>query len=687
MLSSLRHLSRATRTTTTRTLSTQSPPDTNSHANLYGALATLVGLSGLTILSSKEQKNVNMAAAAPLKAPTNTATATGTATPTMSGGKQIDSTLCPAQVKQTQPVLLPTYEKETLTTTNPKVLATSNTNSSNNQEDEDTPSISSLPEPPTTMYTREQVDEMLANGRIVVYYKNGVYDATDFSGHPGGCGRLQMAAGGDLGVYWSTYTQHNRGHVVDYWLKMYKIGNVTEETMTQITAETYYDADAVYGNEAEPYPDLLVNTRHPLNCEGKLSDRTDSFITPIGKHFVRNHNAVPDIDPDEYTLTIIGEGMTEHVFTLNDLKTKFDIVDVTTVIQCNGNRREDFHYLDGETPAFGPPHWVAGAIGNCTWTGVRLRDLLRASGMDVDAISLRTKDRPEFATHVGLLGYDHDECGNQYCCSFPFDKAIDPYGDVIVAFQMNGEDIPRPYGYPVRCIVPGNAGARNCKYLERVNVTNEPCKGNCNWKQYAVHAPDVPMIKIAEFDKYHSELEKDPAVQEMPVQSMITSPSPHEIVASVQNGFETVYVKGVAWGGGGSGVNRVDVSLDGGEHFTRADLIEKPIKEHRQSQWSWQFFEKDIPIPKEMKMKLLNGQPVELILSSKCFNTAWNVQPSEPNYNAHGCCVNHWYKVPVTLCPVSTVNVDPPICTESPYCNKPSGGHFQKPFVHSKKCL
>ena len=87
------------------------------------------------------------------------------------------------------------------------------------------------------------------------------------------------------------------------------------------------------------------------------------------------------------------------------------------MIQCNGNRREDFHYLDGKTPAFGPPRWVAGAIGNCTWTGVRLRDLLKASGMDVDGISLRTVDRPAKATQIGLLGYDHDECGNQYCCS------------------------------------------------------------------------------------------------------------------------------------------------------------------------------------------------------------------------------------------------------------------------------
>ena len=537
---------------------------------------------------------------------------------------------------------------------------------------------------PTRMYTRDEIDTMLENDRIVVYYKCGVYDVTDFSGHPGGVGRLKMAAGGDLAVYWTAYTQHNRGHIVDYWLKNYKIGLVSEETMKEITDETFYDKDAVYGNEPKPYPDLLVNTKHPMNCEGKLSDRTDSFITPIGKHFVRNHNAVPDIDPKEYTLTITGEGITERVFTLEDLKTKFDIVSVTTVIQCNGNRREDFHYLDGKTPAFGPPHWVAGAIGNCTWTGVRLRDLLKASGMDVDGISLRTVDRPAKATQIGLLGYDHDECGNQYCCSFPFDKAIDPYGDVIVAFQMNGEDIPRPYGYPVRCIVPGNAGARNCKYLERVNVTDTPCKGNCNWKQYAVHAPDVPMIKIAEFDKYHHELEKDPAVQEMPVQSMITYPAPHDIVASVKEGHRSIYVKGVAWGGGGSGLNRVDVSLDGGEHFTRADLIEKPIKEHRQSQWSWQFFEKEIPIPEDLRNKLSSGERVDLTLSSKAFNAAWNVQPSEPNYNAHGCCVNHWYKVPVTLDPSISENISQP---GQNYQNKPSGGKFTRPFVHSKTPL
>ena len=67
----------------------------------------------------------------------------------------------------------------------------------------------------------------------------------------------------------------------------------------------------------------------------------------------------------------------------------------------------------------------------------------RAAGMDVDKISTREVEPPPKALWVGLLGYDQDEVGNQYCCSFPFDKAIDPFGDVILAYEMNGEPIPR----------------------------------------------------------------------------------------------------------------------------------------------------------------------------------------------------------------------------------------------------
>ena len=528
------------------------------------------------------------------------------------------------------------------------------------------------------VYTHKELKEMVENGYIVVAYQGALYDITSFTGHPGGVGRLQMAAGGDLDVYWKVYTQHNRGHITQSVMLPYKIGEVSPEDMKSISKDTRYDASAYEGNP-EPYPDLLTNTKYPYNAEARLSTLTDSWETPIGKHFVRNHSAVPNIDPNEYTLTIEGEGVRDTVFSLDDLKTKFPKVDVTTVIQCNGNRREDFHYLDGKTPSFGPPHWVAGAIGNATWSGPRLRDVLRASGMDVDSISLGKKEAPEKATQIGLLGYDQDEVGNQYCCSFPFDKAIDPFGDVILAYEMNGQPIPRSHGFPVRAIVPGHAGARNCKYLEKVTVTDTPCCEYCNWKQYAVHAPDVALRKIADFEEHHEELKKDPAVQEMPVQSMITSPSAGDIMCTIKNGAKSIYVKGIAWGGGGSGINRVDVSIDNGETFTRADVLENPIKQRRRSQWSWVYFEKNIPIPEAAREKLAAGEAVDVILTSKALNSAWNVQPQnmEPNWNSHGCCVNHWYRVPVHLCPSTSCDVHAP---DGDFGNKPSGGKFMKPF-------
>jgi len=548
------------------------------------------------------------------------------------------------------------------------------------------------PAGPSKKYSFDEFLALQKDGeRIIVAYDMKIFDVTDFSGHPGGVGRLQMANGKDLGVFWKVYTQHNRDHVRDDILAVYEIGEFkNKEEMEKCTKETWYD-DSVYKNDAS-YPELLVNTQYPYNAEGRLRSLTDSFFTPAGRHFVRNHNAVPVVDPEEYRLEVCGYDLTPTEFTLEDLKTKFPHYDVTTVIQCNGNRREDYHYIDhgpnaGKQPAFGPPHWVAGAIGCATWSGPRLRDVLKAAGMPVDEIALRQREQHPKAINVGLLGLDQDEVGNQYCCTFPFDKAIDPFGDVILALNMNGEPIPRPYGYPVRCIVPGHAGARNCKYLCQVEITDKPCNGNSNWKQYAVHAPDVPVLKIMEFDKYKSELVLDPPVQEMPVQSMITCPSAGDIISVSKYGKDpskplTVKVKGIAWGGGGSAINRLDVSLDGGQNFTSATLLERPIKQRRRSEWAWQFFEKEIEVPQELREKIAKGEAVELSLTSKALNGAWNVQPASPygNVNAHGCCVNHWFQVPITLCPKATCDKT---CTGGDFGNKPCGGEFRAPFRNS----
>lgn len=175
--------------------------------------------------------------------------------------------------------------------------------------------------------TAKEMREMVENAdRVVVAYCGGVYDVTNFTGHPGGYGRIQMASGGDLEVYWSVYTQHNRGHI-EHILQRYKIGELSPTEAKIIRDTTIFDNP--YKNDPSPSKDLLTNTRYPYNAEGRLSQLRDSWITPIGKHFVRNHSTVPDIKENEYKLLVTGAGLNDTYFTLEDLKSKFPKVEVS----------------------------------------------------------------------------------------------------------------------------------------------------------------------------------------------------------------------------------------------------------------------------------------------------------------------------------------------------------------------
>lgn len=161
---------------------------------------------------------------------------------------------------------------------------------------------------------------------------------------------------------------------------------------------------------------------------------TKDYITPNELFYVRNHLAVPDIDPDEYVLIVKGKGIKKHKFTLQDLKTKFPKHEVVTTLQCAGNRREDMH--DDDHKIFIAPHWVIGAMSTAKWGGVRMRDVLKHCGMDVDAMALGEKT-PDDIKHVQFQGYDTDETGLCYGGSIPIDKAVDGLGDALFAFEMN----------------------------------------------------------------------------------------------------------------------------------------------------------------------------------------------------------------------------------------------------------
>jgi cytochrome b involved in lipid metabolism len=150
--------------------------------------------------------------------------------------------------------------------------------------------------PMTRHVTRSEIASFVDSGRIVVTFQGVVYDVTEFTGHPGGYGRLQMIAGQDLEPFWRVYTQHNRGHILEF-LHRYRIGVLSAEDAEAQRASSVFDNP--YKDDPEPYPELLTNTRHPYNAESRLRDLTDTWVTPIGRHFVRNHGAVPNIDPNE----------------------------------------------------------------------------------------------------------------------------------------------------------------------------------------------------------------------------------------------------------------------------------------------------------------------------------------------------------------------------------------------------
>eukprot|EP00056_Hartaetosiga_gracilis_P015397 m.241648 g.241648 ORF g.241648 m.241648 type:complete len:702 (+) comp24989_c0_seq1:224-2329(+) len=514
-----------------------------------------------------------------------------------------------------------------------------------------------------------------------VSYRGAVYDITSFiSAHPGGPGRLQMAAGNDLRPFWNVYRLHYRGHIIPLLEQKFRIGTLNPTDAEEAANFEFGDA---YETDPPRVTDNTPCTHKPYCGEARIDLLAESYLTPNELFYTRNHNNVPEIEEDEYELIVEGNGVKRTVFTLHDLKTKFEHIDVVSTIQCAGNRGEDYHGI-GSGPSgatFLSPHWAGGAISNAKWTGVRMRDLLREAGLDVDGIH-EGRVFMKNGQHLKMWAYDADETGEEYGASTYMDKIVDPNGDAIIAFKMNDRPIPRDHGFPCRAIVPGHAGARQPKWVHKLEITDNPyCVLQClNFSPEVTFEDHLsswpPKGKDAE---YRGKI----VVQEMPVQSLISQPPQNAIIGA--SGLESINIKGVAWSGGGSGIKRVDVSIENGENFKEANLY-KPIEQKRRCEWGWTQFHKSIPLSDEIKVKLEKGEQVECILVSKAVDSSFNVQPELPRayVNPRGTAVNHWYRVRVTLDPQIpagvVINPAQHAAAAGRFANKPSGGSFMTPF-------
>ncbi|XP_054259054.1 sulfite oxidase isoform X3 [Macrosteles quadrilineatus] len=423
--------------------------------------------------------------------------------------------------------------------------------------------------------------------RVWVTYKQGVYDITEFvHNHPGG-DKILMAAGGSVEPFWLMYAVHNNPQILDI-LEQHRIGNISVEDAKVATS----NMEDPYSNEPRRHPALKPSSNKPFNAEPPPALLTDSFITPTDLFYVRNHLPVPDVDEKSYMLEISGVGVKNVSLTLHDIK-KFPKYTVTAAIQCAGNRRSEM----SKVKTVKGLDWGSAAIGNAVWSGARLYDVLTSLGLK--------EDDPR-AKHIQFEGLDTDVSNSPYGASIPVEKGMDPRGDVLLAYEMNGQPLSRDHGYPIRVVVPGIVGARNVKWLGSIVVSEEESDSHWQQNDYKGFSPST--------DWHNVDFKSAPAIQELPVISAIGEPSHGANVRLVDSKLQ---LKGYAFSGGGHKIVRVDVTADGGRTWHVAQLTDQD-KTNPPRHWAWTLWHCDIPI---------NPSSNKVEVWVKAVDNSYNTQP------------------------------------------------------------
>jgi DMSO/TMAO reductase YedYZ molybdopterin-dependent catalytic subunit len=293
--------------------------------------------------------------------------------------------------------------------------------------------------------------------------------------------------------------------------------------------------------------EMILLTSRPPQLETPFSVFDQSLLTPNDAFFVRYHlSGLPtEIDPRSFRLAIGGHVETPLKLTLESLRRDFPVSEIVAVNQCSGNSRGFV------TPRVAGGQLGHGAMGNARWQGVALKHLLAKAGVRAGAaqVTFNGLDNPPadgIADFVKALDIDH---------------ARD--GEVMVAFAMNGEELPFLNGYPLRLIVPGHFGTYWVKHLSEINVVDKEFDGY--WMKTAYRIPDNDCRCVEPGTKP----DKTVPIARFNVRSFLTS---HPDGAKVSAG-QTTELRGIAFSGGDP-IKRVLVSPDNGRNWQEAKLGE-----------------------------------------------------------------------------------------------------------------
>ena len=367
---------------------------------------------------------------------------------------------------------------------------------------------------------------------------------------------------------------------------------------------------------------IRLTGKHPLNAEAHLTHLFEAgLITPNELHYVRNHGAVPRLLWEFHQLDIENGKLT---LSMDDLKNNFDSINIPVALACDGNRRKELNLIK-KSKGF---NWGAGAVSCAYWKGPLLRDILLEAGID--------RMMPEGKRYwVNFEGADEPSEG-KYATSIPFDYAMDPTNDVILAYEMNDTPLPPDHGYPVRLMIPGYVGGRCIKWLKRIWISEKE-----NDSYYHIWDNRVLPSFVTEKDGEFAETlfrHPDTSCNEQNLNSVIVKPAQGEKIplTSAKKG-ETYRIEGYAYDGGGHEVQRVEVSLDDGETWLYCirKFPDAPIR-HGKKFWTWLHWHVDVDFT-----HLLRARSITV----RCFNVFKNTQPQHGNWNVMGMMNNGWYVV------------------------------------------
>jgi DMSO/TMAO reductase YedYZ molybdopterin-dependent catalytic subunit len=345
-----------------------------------------------------------------------------------------------------------------------------------------------------------------------------------------------------------------------------------------------------------------------LNAEA-WPERLDEPITPVTSFFIRNNGRMPELASDAaktWTLVIDGEVSRPGRFTLDELKSSFQTVTQTAVLECAGNGRAGF------SPPTDGLQWTDGAVGCARWTGVRLRDVL---------LSIGVKDSAVYTGHYSPDVMADGSGKPALSRGLPIAKAMAP--ETLLCFAMNGEPLAPLHGTPLRIVAPGFPGSAWQKWLNRIWVRDREHDGEkmtgTNYR--------LPRRPVAPGGK--PDANDFAVILDMPVKSLITAPAEGATLLAGQD-FE---IRGFAWSGHVPVVS-VEISADGGASWQTADL------ERQGDPFAWRRFRTSVRA---------SGAGAAMLMA-RATDEAGRVQPldSAP-WNPRGYCNNAAHRVAVTI--------------------------------------